>query len=110
MMCWYLFCVTSHIICTHFEQGCTIRKSFFFVHNILLVLLIWDDPKSEGKDSNTDATTTGAQVGDTTTSEESTTPSGGASIGAHVSETKLQSPRPSHIVEEILGAHPIPHE
>ena len=45
-----------------------------------------DDPKSEDKDSNKDATT-GAHVEDTTTPEESTAPSKGASISAHVLKT-----------------------
>ena len=44
-----------------------------------------DDPKSEDKNSNTHDTV-GAHVEDTTTTEESTTPSGAASIGAHVLE------------------------
>ena len=34
-------------------------------------------------------------------------PSGGASIDAHVSETNVQSSRPSRTVEKILGAHPM---
>ena len=51
--------------------------------------------------------TAGAHVEDTTTTEESTAPSGGASIGAHVSETNEQSSRPLCTVEEILGAHPM---
>ena len=42
-----------------------------------------DDPKSEDKDSNT-GNTVNAHVGDTTTTEESTAPRGGVSIGAHV--------------------------
>ena len=60
----------------------------------------------EDKDSNT-GDTVGAYVGDTTTTEESTTPSGGASIGNHLSETNVQSSRPSRTVKEILGAHPM---
>ena len=65
-----------------------------------------DDSKSEDKDSNTGGTA-GAHVEDTTTTEESTAPSGGASIGAHVLETNQESSRPSRTVDEILGAHPI---
>ena len=42
-----------------------------------------DDPKSEDKDSNT-LDTVGAHVGDTTTTEEFTTPSGELSISDHV--------------------------
>ena len=65
-----------------------------------------DDPKSKDKDSNTGGTV-GAQVKDATTTEESTAPSGGASIGAHVLETNEQLSRPSRTVEEILGAYPM---
>ena len=65
-----------------------------------------DDSKSEDKDSNTGGTA-GAHVEDTTTTEESTAPSGGASIGAHVLETNQESSRPSRTVDEILGAHPM---
>ena len=45
--------------------------------------------------------------GDTTATEESTAPSGVASIGAHFFETKLQFSGPSRTVDEILGAHPM---
>ena len=41
------------------------------------------DPKSEDKDSNTGGTA-GAHVEDTTTNEDTTAPSGGAYLGAHV--------------------------
>ena len=44
-----------------------------------------DDSKSEDKDSTTTGTA-GAHVGEVTTPQYSTTPSKGASIGAHVSE------------------------
>ena len=44
---------------------------------------------------------------DTTTTEESTAPSRGASISAHVLETNVQSSRPLRTVEKILGAHPM---
>ena len=64
-----------------------------------------DDPKSEDKDSNT-GNIAGAHVGDTTTTEESTAPSGGVSIGAHVLETNKQPSCPLYTVEVILGAHP----
>ena len=63
------------------------------------------DLKSEDKDSIM-RDTTDAHVEDTTTTEETTAPSGGASIGAHVLETNVQLSRPLHIVEEILGAQP----
>ena len=45
-----------------------------------------DDSKSEDKDSNVGGTA-GALVEDTTTNEDSTAPSRGVSLGAHVSET-----------------------
>ena len=65
-----------------------------------------DYPKSKDKNSNM-GDTTGAHVGDTTTIEESTAPSGGACINAHNLETNVQLPRPSRTVEEILGGHPM---
>ena len=65
-----------------------------------------DDPKSKDKDSNT-GDTVGTHVRDGAPTEESTAPSGGASIGAQVLETNVQSSRPSRTVEEILGAHPM---
>ena len=65
-----------------------------------------DDSKSEDKDSKTGGTAV-AQVEDTTTTEESTAPSGGASIGAHVSETNQEPSHPSHTVDEILRAQPM---
>ena len=48
-----------------------------------------DELKVEDKDSNT-GDTFGAHVEDITTTEESTAPSRGPSIGAHVSETNVQ--------------------
>ena len=59
-----------------------------------------DDPKSENKDSNM-GDTAGAHVGDTTTTDESTAPSKGASIGDHVLETSIQLSRPSRTMKEI---------
>ena len=41
------------------------------------------------------------------TNENTTAPSGGASLGAHVSETNQASSRPSRTVDKILGAHPV---
>ena len=67
---------------------------------------MWDDPKSEDRDSNT-RDTTGAHIVDTRPTEKSTAASKGASIGTHVLETNVQSPRPSRTIEEILGAHPM---
>ena len=65
-----------------------------------------DDSKSEDKDSST-GDTTGAHIEDTTTFEESIPPSGGPSIGAHISETNVQLSCSSCTVKEILGAHPM---
>ena len=65
-----------------------------------------NDSKSEDKDSNTGGTT-GAHVEDTTTNEDSTAPSGGASLRAHVLDTNQELYRPSRKVDDILGAHPI---
>ena len=64
------------------------------------------NPKSEDKDSNTGGTA-GAHVEDTTTNENSIAPSGGASLGDHVSEKNQVPSRPSRTVDEILGAHPV---
>ena len=65
-----------------------------------------DDPKSEDKDSNTNGAAY-AHVEDTTTNDDTTAPSGGASLGAHVSETNQVLSCPSHTVDEILEAYPI---
>ena len=65
-----------------------------------------DDPKSEDKDSNAGGTA-GAHVEDTTTNENTTAPSGGAILGAHVSETNQVPSHLSRTVEEILGADPV---
>ena len=65
-----------------------------------------DDSKSKDKDNNTTGTA-GTHVGDTTPSEESTAPSGGASVDAHVSEAYKQSSRQSRTAEEISGANPM---
>ena len=65
-----------------------------------------DDPKSEDKDSNTGGTA-GAHVEDSTTNEDTIAPSGGASLGAHVSETNQVSSHQSRTVDEILEAHPV---
>ena len=60
--------------------------------------------KSEDKDSNTGGTV-GVHVEDITAPEESTAPSGGASIVVHVLEASEQSSRLSRTLEEILRAH-----
>ena len=64
------------------------------------------DPKSEKKDSNT-GVTVGAHIEDTTSPEESTAPSGGASKGAHVLEPIEQQSCPLRTAEQILGVHRI---
>ena len=51
--------------------------------------------------------TAGAHVWDTTTTEESTAPSGRDSIVTHILETSVQSSRLSRTMEEILGAYPM---
>ena len=51
--------------------------------------------------------TAGVHIEDTTTPEESTTPSRGASIGNHILETNEQLSRPSRSVEKILGPNPM---
>ena len=65
-----------------------------------------DDPKSEDKD-NALSGTAGAHVENITTNKDTTAPSGGASLGAHVSETSQATSRLSRTIKEILGAHPI---
>ena len=65
-----------------------------------------DDLKSKDKDSNT-GDTAGVHVEDTTSTEESTAPSRGASIGTHVLEKIQESSCPSRTIDEILEAHPM---
>ena len=65
-----------------------------------------DDSKSEDKDSISTGTA-GAHVGDVTTPQDSTAPSNGSSIGAHVSEIMEPAFRPARSVEELLAAHPV---
>ena len=60
--------------------------------------------KTKNKDSNT-VGTAGAHVEDTPPPEESTAPSGEASICAQVWEATEQLSLPTHSVKEILGAH-----
>ena len=64
-----------------------------------------DDPKSKDKDSNTGGTTC-AHNEDTTLNEDTTAPSEGASLGAHVSKINQASSHPSRTIDGILGAHP----
>ena len=63
-----------------------------------------NNSKFKDKDSNT-AGTAGAHIGDTTTPEESTAHSGGASISGHILEVTGQSSRPTRSIEKNLGAH-----
>ena len=65
-----------------------------------------DDPKSQDKENITGGTAE-AHVEDTTINGDTTAPSRGASLGAHVSKTSQATSCPSRIVEEILGAHPM---
>ena len=67
---------------------------------------IGNDPKSGGKDSNAGGTA-GAHIEDTTTNEDITTPSGGTSLGAYISETNQASSRQPCTVDEMLGAHTV---
>ena len=64
-----------------------------------------DDSKPEDSDTTTSGTA-GAHI-EGTTPQDSTAPSEGASIGAHVSETSQQTFRPARSVEELLAAHPV---
>ena len=65
-----------------------------------------DDPKSEDKDNPTSGTA-GAHVEDSTTNEDTTAPSGEASLGDHISETSQAISPPQRTVEDILGAQPV---
>ena len=65
-----------------------------------------DEPKSEDKDNNTTGTT-GAHVRETATPKDSTAPSNGSSIGAHVSEVEEHNVWPTQSVQEILVTHDI---
>ena len=51
--------------------------------------------------------TAGAHVIDTTTNEDTTASSKGASLGTHVSEPNQALFRPSHTIDKMLGAHPV---
>ena len=65
-----------------------------------------DDSKSEDKDSTTTGTV-GALVGKVTTPQDSTAPSKGSSIGAHIFEIAEPAFCPARSVEELLVAHPV---
>ena len=65
-----------------------------------------DKTKLEHKnDSNTG--TVGAHVGETATPQDSSTPSDGYSIGAHVSDVTKPVVLPARSIQDILAAHPI---
>ena len=63
-------------------------------------------PNSEDKDNNNKGTA-GANVGETTTPQNSNAPSNGSSIGGHVSEVDKPNTRPIRSVQEILATHAI---
>ena len=65
-----------------------------------------DDPKSEDNDNITGGTA-GAHIENITTNKDTTTPSGGDSLGAQVSKTSQATSRPLRTIEEILEADPI---
>ena len=65
-----------------------------------------DDAKSKDSDTTT-TSTAGAHIGEVTTPQDSTAPSKGASIGAHVSEIAQQAFCPAGSVKELLAAHPV---
>ena len=65
-----------------------------------------NDPKSENKDSYA-VGTAGTCVEDTTTNEDNTAPSRGASLGPNVSKTNQAFSSQSCTVDEFLGAHPV---
>ena len=65
-----------------------------------------DNSKPEDNNTTTSGTT-GAHVGEGTTPQDSTAPSKGASIDAHVSETSQRVFCPTRSVEELLVAHPV---
>ena len=60
----------------------------------------------EDKDNN-NTCNTGAHVGETTTPQDSSTPSNGLSIGAHVYEVTKPDVWPAQSIQDILAAHPI---
>ena len=62
--------------------------------------------KSEDKDSDNTGTA-GSHMVDVTTPQDSTAPSNGSSIGAHVSETKKPIFCQARSVEELLAAHSV---
>ena len=51
--------------------------------------------------------TTGAHVGETTTPQNSSTPSDGSSIGAHISDVPEPDVWLTRSIQYILAAHPI---
>ena len=65
-----------------------------------------DDSKSEDKDSTTTGTA-GVHLGEVTTSQDSTIPSEGSSIGTYISEIAEPAFHPAQSAEELLAAHPV---
>ena len=65
-----------------------------------------DEAKLEDKDNN-NTCNTGAHVGETTTPQDSSTPSNGLSIGAHVYDVTKPDVWPAQSIQDILAAHPI---
>ena len=65
-----------------------------------------DETKSEDQD-NSNTGTKGAHVGETTTPQDSSTPSNESSIGAHVSNVIKPVVWPAQYIQDILAAHPI---
>ena len=63
------------------------------------------ETKSEDKD-NSNTGTAGAHFGETTTPQDSSTPSNRSSIGAHVSNVIEPDVQPAQSVQDILAAHP----
>ena len=64
-----------------------------------------EDSKPEDSDTTT-SSTAGAHI-EGTTPQDSTAPSEGASIGAHVSGIAQPIFRPTRSVKELLAAHPV---
>ena len=65
-----------------------------------------DEHKSKNKDNNITGTA-GAQVGETTTPQDSSPHSNGSSIGTHVSEVSKSNVWPTRSVQDILKPHAI---
>ena len=69
-----------------------------------------DKTKSEDKDNNNNNNNTSiasGHVGETTMPQDSSTPSDGSSIGAHISDVTKHVVQPAQYVQYILAAYPI---